>query len=158
MPLTRRQLLVGGLLLPVSLGLPLPGEQHIAAAESSQSDGEDVVFAHISDVHMHGSSDEAEKALREALKINPNHIKALNNLAYLLAVTRNRPADALPFAERADRLAPNVPQVLDTLGYVYTLLGRNKEALPLLEKAATLLPDNPDVKDHLSRTKAALAP
>lgn len=106
----------------------------------------------------HGSSDEAEKALREALKINPNHVKALNNLAYLLAVTRNRPADALPFAERAVRLAPNVPQVLDTLGYVYTLLGRNKEALPLLEKAATLLPDNPDVKDHLSRTKAALVP
>lgn len=102
-----------------------------------------------------GDVDGAEKAYRKAIELDPRHARSLNNLAYLLAVERERPAEALPYIERAYKLAPSAPPVLDTLGWTYHLLGRDNEALPLLRKAAALMPGSPDVQFHLAETALA---
>ena len=54
---------------------------------------------------------------------------ALNNLAYSLAVYRNAPQEALPFARSAFAQAPQEPMVLDTLAWVEYLNGDAANAL-----------------------------
>lgn len=59
------------------------------------------------------------KSYEAALQIAPNSLTALNNLAYSLAEDMNRPAEALPYAKRAESLAEDNAVVLDTVGWVY---------------------------------------
>ena len=47
-------------------------------------------------------------------------------------------------------LAPNNPNVMDTLGYVFLKNGKNDEALKLLKRAADLSPENPSMQYHLA--------
>lgn len=98
---------------------------------------------------------------QQALEINPNALDVANDLAYTLAEDLGRPAEGLPFAERAANLAPNNPTVLDTLGWVYHALGRDKEAAATLERAVTRAQgrDNSDefiAIVHLGVVRAAL--
>lgn len=95
----------------------------------------------------------AEVAYRRSIEINPRHVKALNNLAYLLADRMGRPAEALPYARQAIELAPGAPEVQDTLGWTYHKLGRSAEAVELLEQAAQKLPRSPDVQAHLQAVR-----
>lgn len=98
----------------------------------------------------------AEGAYQKAIEADPKRLMALNNLAYLLCVAKKDPAQALPYAERAHELAPSFGPVLDTLGWTYHLLGRQKEALPLLRKAADLMPEVWEAQLHLAQTLLAL--
>lgn len=98
-----------------------------------------------------GEVEQAEAAYREAIDVDPNHLKSLNNLAYLLCVRRGQPALAVPYAERAYKLAPLSGTVNDTLGWTYHILGRRDEALPLLRKAAEEKPDDAEVREHLAQ-------
>ncbi|MCK4872397.1 MAG: tetratricopeptide repeat protein [Phycisphaerales bacterium] len=50
-------------------------------------------------------------------------LQAANNTAYLLSEELGDPAGALPYAELAASLAPDDPNVLDTLGWVQFLTG-----------------------------------
>jgi tetratricopeptide (TPR) repeat protein len=92
----------------------------------------------------------AEASYREAVRLEPTNVRALNNLAYLLAVNRGKPADALSLAKQAAELAPKEATVLDTLAHIHQLLGRDAEALPLLYKARALDPREPYVQLHLA--------
>lgn len=91
----------------------------------------------------------AIEAFRRTIDLRPNSVPALNDLADLLA-RRGAAADALPFAKRAAALAPQVPEVADTLGWIHHLLGDNKAAEPLLSRAASALPNNAEVQFHLA--------
>jgi tetratricopeptide (TPR) repeat protein len=75
-----------------------------------------------------GQFDRAMDQFRAVLAYDPNDVLALNNLAYDLAVRRNRPQEALPMAERACGLMKGSPVLLDTLGWVQHLLGKDAEA------------------------------
>lgn len=55
----------------------------------------------------------AEKRFREALRLSPDHVRTLNNLAWLLAIEHRK--GAVEMAERAHKLQPTSPDVLDTL-------------------------------------------
>jgi tetratricopeptide (TPR) repeat protein len=77
--------------------------------------------------------DRAIARYREVIAIEPNHVLALNNLAYSLAVNQNRPTEALPLAERAFRGAP-IAAVADTLGWIHHLLGNDPAARPFFEQ------------------------
>ena len=92
----------------------------------------------------------AEDAYRKATELDPKSVRAANNLAFILAERRGLAAEALPYAERAYKLGPEEPPVLDTLGRCYQRLGRLSEALPLLRKAARLAPDDNDIQLHLA--------
>lgn len=76
--------------------------------------------------------DKAEAAYRALLKAKPDHVPAMNNLAYILAEELHRPADALAVAEKvATAVQPNDmarANVLDTLGRVQFLAGKHPEA------------------------------
>lgn len=102
-----------------------------------------------------GKVDDAEAAYRKAIEIDPNHVKSLNNLAYLLCADRGKPAAALEYAARAHKLASSSPMITDTLGWTYSLLGRHDEALPLLRRAADLAPDDPEISLHLAESLIA---
>lgn len=66
-----------------------------------------------------GDYNEALKQYELAVQLTPEDATLLNNIAFVLADKLDRPADALPYIERAARLAPQNPNFLDTLGYVH---------------------------------------
>jgi uncharacterized protein (TIGR03790 family) len=107
---------------------------------------------------LHEAREEYARAgerYRAILASAPQDVVALNNLAYLLATRQNLPAEALPLAQRAYRLAPG-PLVADTLGWVHHLLGDHESALPLMERAIEAAPDNVDILVHAAAVHAAL--
>ncbi len=82
---------------------------------------------------------QAEQAYRRLLEANPDDVESLNNLAFLLAKQLNRPAEALPLAEKAVALTqPPQASVMDTLGVVQFMNGQLGQARETLENALLL--------------------
>ena len=79
------------------------------------------------------------------LALNPRDVVALNNLAYALAEHKQRPGDALPYAERAYGLFPRDGSIIDTLAWTYHLLGRFGDAMKYSTMALQLQPTNPEL-------------
>jgi uncharacterized protein (TIGR03790 family) len=100
--------------------------------------------------------DKAIERYRLALSSDPNHIIALNNLAYALAVRKNRAAEAVVYAERAHALSPHSASVADTLAWVYHYLGRDRDAARLLAPVVRVLPGDADVRLHAAVVFAAI--
>lgn len=92
----------------------------------------------------------------EIVKRQPNHVIALNNLAYALAVRKNSPEDGLRHARRAATLAPSSADVLDTWGWIEHLLGDDKSAVRRLEEAARRAPRNAQIRLHAAVVQAAV--
>ena len=91
-----------------------------------------------------------EAGLKQYLTLvedQPDSWLALNQAAWLLNKKGEHDA-ALGYAEQAYELAPNNPNVADTLAVI--LVGRDevKRALPLLAKATTQAPKNADIAFH----------
>ncbi|MES2298365.1 MAG: XrtA/PEP-CTERM system TPR-repeat protein PrsT [Pseudomonadota bacterium] len=86
------------------------------------------------------------------LKSEPDNIVALNDMAWASQQTGDQRARG--YAERAYRLAPGSPAVLDTLGWIYQQAGDAKHALPLLQKAAAGAPDAANIGVHLAEALA----
>ncbi len=82
------------------------------------------------------------------LSQNPKYVPALNNLAWLYQ--QEKDSRALEYAEKANQLAPDVPGVLDTLGWILIEQGDTKRGLPLLQKAVSLAPEIADIHYHLA--------
>ena len=68
-----------------------------------------------------------------------------------LETRRGNVAAALPLAEKARALAPDVPAARLVLGRTLLDLGRTEEAIAQLERAAALAPESGDVQFALSR-------
>jgi putative PEP-CTERM system TPR-repeat lipoprotein len=90
----------------------------------------------------------AARYLETIAKLNPNNPVALNDLAWAYAQARN-PA-ALVTAKKAAALAPENPQILDTVAVALVLAGQKKEAIANLRQAMSLAPRNPTVRVHLA--------
>jgi len=84
------------------------------------------------------------------LAITPKNPVILNNLAW--AAGQLNDPKAVSYAEEANKIAPNQPQFLETLGSLYVARGKTTEGLSLLAKAVSLAPQNPDIK--LGQAKA----
>lgn len=77
----------------------------------------------------------------------------LNNMAWAQAQVGNKDK-ALQFAQRAIEVAPEDPQVMDTLGWLLHQTGGNKaRALDLLQRAAQKAPQNATIKAHLAEAQ-----
>jgi tetratricopeptide (TPR) repeat protein len=75
-------------------------------------------------------------AVYESLLVEmPNNTGVLNNLAYLMAENDERLPEALKYAQRAYELRPDVPNFLDTYGYVLYKNNKVREADQLLQAA-----------------------
>lgn len=123
-----------GLVMQAALLLsdaPNGGEAALRAARRAvELDGTNVVAQKLlGDLeYAQRNFDAAEAIYRKVLELEPNEAAAANNLAWLLAVDRGRPEQALPYAEKAAAAAPENPDFRDTLALVLRKLGRNAEA------------------------------
>ncbi len=74
-----------------------------------------------------GRVPQAEENFRQALQINANHYRANLYLGRLLGM-QNKPAEALPFLQKAVSLEPQSPDGHKFLANVYTELGQEEKA------------------------------
>jgi tetratricopeptide (TPR) repeat protein len=95
-----------------------------------------------------GTFEQAEADYRELLKLNPGDANALNALGYALTNNTTRFAEAAGLLEQAIAKDPRNPAIIDSLGWVYFKLGRNRQAELLLKEAYKQYPD-PEVAAHL---------
>ncbi|MEQ1759687.1 MAG: TIGR03790 family protein [Vicinamibacterales bacterium] len=102
-----------------------------------------------------GNKDMAIRRYRRVVELQPRNAVALNNLAYLIALHEKKPADALPFAQRALTLNPNSPVILDTAGWIRYLLGEHEMALKMLATAVKGAPENAEIHLHVAMASAA---
>ncbi len=104
-----------------------------------------------------GDLDGAIAAYEEVLREQPQAEVVANNLAFLLATHRGEPEDLERAHELAAGLADSeVPEFLDTLGWIEYLRGEYAAAQPLLERAVALRPDAGELRYHLGMTYAGL--
>ena len=83
---------------------------------------------------------------RAVLAIDASNLIALNNLAYELAA--GSPDEALKLAQQAAEIAPDRPDIQDTLGWIYYRKGLYSMAVPHLKTAVDKEP-NPRRQFHL---------
>ena len=87
-------------------------------------------------------------AYRKIVKLRPNDIVALNNLAILLGEQSDGTQEALSLIDQAIRIAGKQPLLLDSKAAILMLANRAEEAVPILEVAASATND-PRVIFHL---------
>ena len=92
--------------------------------------------------------DVMEQSLRKLIQLKPDHAHAYNALGYTLADRNERLSEALPLVEKALKLAPDDPFIMDSLGWVYYRMGNLPKALETLQRAYAKRPD-PDIAAHL---------
>jgi len=80
-------------------------------------------------------------------------VLALNNLAFHLADDPKTSVEALPYAQQAVELAPDSPEIRDTLGWAYYQAGRYGDAVKQFE-SATAKGGTPQWKYHLAMAYA----
>jgi tetratricopeptide (TPR) repeat protein len=97
-----------------------------------------------------GKKKEASAAYNKVLGLDPDNSLALNNLAYMTADTGGDLDQAMTFAERAKKRAPNSADVSDTLGYVYYQKNLNAEALRIFRQNVEDHPQNSTFRLHLA--------
>ena len=104
-----------------------------------------------------GEHDAAIQAYEELLARFPDALVVVNNLAVLLADQVDDPAALERALELAERLKDSdVPEFLDTLGWIYYRRGEYVLALSHLEKAVAGQPEQPEMRYHLGLIYAKL--
>jgi tetratricopeptide (TPR) repeat protein len=106
-----------------------------------------------------GRVKEAAAEYREALKRKPDFLPAVNDLAWLLATSRDpavrTPAEAISLAERlAEATKRNDAWPLRTLAAAYASAGRFDDAIKVVTEAVMLEPPQgvlEDLQEHLKR-------
>jgi putative PEP-CTERM system TPR-repeat lipoprotein len=91
----------------------------------------------------------AARHYKVMLEIQPNDALALNNLAYVSGNLKD--PKALEYAEKASRIAPDNPAILDTLGMLLLDKGDAKRGIAVLQKAAALAPNSAPIHLNLAR-------
>jgi len=112
----------------------------------------------------------AEEAYLRALELDPRSPLALNNLGYMWADQGRNLPQAIRMLEEANRLAPDQPYIMDSLGWAYyrqavvdARTGKARSARRLLEQARNLVekavdasPGQPEQHYHLGVIYAEL--
>lgn len=92
---------------------------------------------------------QAEARYREVLQLQPDNAMAMNNVAWLL-IKQSKPG-AVAMAEKANELAPQQPQLLDTLAMALEADNQLPRALELQKKTVERAPDDPTLRLNLAR-------
>jgi tetratricopeptide (TPR) repeat protein len=103
-----------------------------------------------------GDYQRALQSYESVIKLNPNSMVALNNIAYLLSERLGQVDRALEFARRARNLAPTDPFAGDTFGWIMWKKGQYVEALAALQQSAERLGNEPEVQYHLGMAQYML--
>jgi tetratricopeptide (TPR) repeat protein len=92
--------------------------------------------------------DVLESNLKKLIVIKPDHAHAYNALGYTLADRNERLEEAEEYIDKALKIAPDDPFILDSKGWVLYRRGQVKEALVYLRRAFAERPD-PEIAAHL---------
>jgi Flp pilus assembly protein TadD len=90
-----------------------------------------------------------EQHLRRVIELKPDHAHAYNALGYTFADRNVRLPEALELIEKAHRMSPEDPYILDSLGWVHFRLGDLKRAREYLQRAYDAKPEA-EVTVHLA--------
>ncbi len=93
------------------------------------------------------------KYLEAVDKLAPNNPVTLNDLAW--AYAKLGKSDAISIARKANAIAPENSQILDTLAEAQKISGLKKEAVASLRLALSLAPQHPVFKVHLAELLVA---
>ncbi|WP_343732031.1 tetratricopeptide repeat protein [Duganella sp.] len=89
-----------------------------------------------------------EKALRQVMIAAPDNQHAYNALGYSLAERNERLPEALSLIDKAMKMAPGDPFIMDSMGWVQFRMGNLNEAEGFLRRAYALRND-PEIAVHL---------
>jgi tetratricopeptide (TPR) repeat protein len=95
-----------------------------------------------------GKLDAAESDLRRLIELQPDHAHAYNALGYTLVDRTARLEEGIALLEKALKLNPDDPFILDSMGWAQFKAGRMVEAVDYLKRAYGLRPD-PEIAAHL---------
>jgi tetratricopeptide (TPR) repeat protein len=95
-----------------------------------------------------GKTDVMEKSLRQVIAKAPENQHAYNALGYSLADRNVRLKEAYQLIDKAQKMAPADPFIMDSMGWVQYRLGKLDEAEAQLRKAYQLRSD-PEIAVHL---------
>jgi putative PEP-CTERM system TPR-repeat lipoprotein len=91
----------------------------------------------------------AETRYRKVVELQPNNALALNNIAWLM-VQQSKPG-AVDFAERANRLLPGRPPLMDTLASALAAEKQVPRALELQKQAVDRAPEDGGLRLNLAK-------
>src|SRR5437764_6691254 len=92
--------------------------------------------------------DEAEARLTKLVELKPDDAQALNALGYTLVDRTPRTSEGLALIEKAHKLSPGDPFIMDSMGWALFRLGRLDEAETYLKRALAERPDA-EIAAHL---------
>jgi tetratricopeptide (TPR) repeat protein len=98
---------------------------------------------------------EMERLLQRVIALKPEHPHAHNALGYSLADRRVRLPEAKALIQKAMRLAPGDPFIVDSMGWVEYRMGNREEALKWLRQAYAARPDT-EIAAHLGEVLWAM--
>jgi tetratricopeptide (TPR) repeat protein len=92
--------------------------------------------------------EEAQKQLTRLVELKPDDAQALNALGYTLVDRTQRTQEGFELIEKAHKLSPADPFILDSMGWALYRLGRLQEAESYLRRALAERPDA-EIAAHL---------
>ncbi len=92
--------------------------------------------------------DVAEAQLRRVVELKPDDAQALNALGYTLVDRTPRTSEGFALIEKAYKLSPEDPFILDSMGWAFYRLGKLDDAESYLRRAMTQRPDA-EIAAHL---------
>lgn len=120
----------------------------LEAALLQQPDSADLLYDAAMAAEKLDRLDTLEAHLRKLITLRPDHAQAYNALGYTLADRTDRLKEAHEYIDKALKLAPEDPFILDSMGWVNFRLGDLQEGLVFLQRAFAQRPD-PEIAAHL---------
>ncbi|HUV05008.1 MAG TPA: tetratricopeptide repeat protein [Armatimonadota bacterium] len=137
-----------------AIAVPPPGRSRSDLVRDRFRDSE--MYRALGDAHYQlNKVGEAERAYRQAVRLNRHNSTAYNNWGYMYADLGIKLDAALRLTKRAVELEPRSACFIDSLGWAYYRKGQTGKALELLKKAAWLYPSDPEVRQHLGKAYEA---
>ncbi|NUM88796.1 MAG: tetratricopeptide repeat protein [Bdellovibrionales bacterium] len=103
-----------------------------------------------------GRRERAYELMEKILKRNPQNPNALNFVGFTLLEEGKDLKLAAMYLDRAFKIRPNDPFVIDSYGWLMHRTGRTREAMRHLEKAHALKPTEAVIAEHLGDVYLAL--
>lgn len=144
----RIQLLLAESQLLRDAGRTTEAYELLAASLAAQPEQPELLYESALLAEKIGRLDVLETNLRKLIRIKPDHAHAYNALGYSFADRNLRLAEAEELIEKALRLSPNDPFIIDSMGWVLFRKGDNAGALTHLQRAYSIRPD-PEIAAHL---------
>ena len=129
-------------------GRPAEAFDVVDAGLAAQPDEPQLLYDRAMLCERLGRLDRMESDLRRLITLRPNHAHAYNALGYTFADRNVRLDEARTLIERAVQLAPEDPQILDSMGWIAYRQGKTDEAINWLQRAWAIRND-PEIGAHL---------